>query len=345
MSVDKQKVVVFGAGGLAGGELLRLLMMHPARFDVIAVSKSQAGKKVSQVHKAMTHLPDIEFQNLKVEDAVFGVDVVFLAMPHGQSQKIMKQIIRAEPKCVVDLANDFRIRNPFYFKEHFAAHSCPDLIEHFVYGLPEVFRDHIQAGKNIANPGCFATAAELALLPLAHKRMLPEQTAVFAVTGSSGSGINPKPGAHHPFRDGNLYAYKMLAHQHEPEIGQTLSQVAGEDCGIRLLAHSGPFVRGIHATAYLNDPRFAGQDLMTIYKKYFESHPFVKVLDYPPDMAVVCNTNYVHVYVEQRDSEAEVVVVIDNLIKGAAGQAIQNMNLVLGLPESDGLTYPGSYPC
>ena len=275
-----------------------------------------------------------------------GVDAVFFALPHGQSQKIMPQVVEAGAFCVVDLAADFRLQDPEVFAQHYGEHSSAHLIDRFVYGLPEAYADQIAQSRLIANPGCFATAAQLLLLPLAARKVLPDAAAVFAVTGSSGSGIHPKPGTHHPFRDGNLYAYKALAHQHEPEINQALSAVAGKPCTLRLLAHSGPFVRGIHATAYLNDPQLSGLDVAKVYEDYYDArHPFVTVLAQPPQVAEVTATNFAHVHVAQKGGEVQIALALDNLVKGAAGQAIQNMNLSLGLDQTRGLTHPGAFPC
>ena len=212
--------------------------------------------------------------------------------------------------------------------------------------MPELFADELRQSHAIANPGCFATTAELLLLPLAVKQLLPANTAVFAVTGSSGSGAVPNETTQHPFRDSNFFTYKMLAHRHEAEINQALSAAAGLSRQVRLLAHSGPFVRGIHATAYLAGDEFAGFDVGQAYRDYYdEGRPFVTVLARPPQVAEVAATNYAHVHIAQREDEVEIALALDNLVKGAAGQAIQNMNLALGFPETAGLTFPGAFPC
>lgn len=346
MSAEKPRVLVAGAGGLVGGELLRLLSLHPEVGRISALSKSQAGRPAHEAHRSLLHLQVIEMVDRPVEAAVKEADVVFCALPHGQSQKIMEVILAAGSPLVIDLAADFRLQNQALYSEYYGTHSCPGLTQHFTYGLPEFFADGLRQSRAIANPGCFATAAELLLLPLATRRLLPANTAVFAVTGSSGSGAVPKATAHHPFRDGNFFTYKMLGHRHEAEINQILSGIAGKNRQVRLLAHSGPFVRGIHATAYLASADFADVDVaQAFHDTYDERCPFITVLDRPPQVAEVAATNYVHVHVAQHDGEVEIALALDNLVKGAAGQAIQNMNLALGFAETAGLTFPGVFPC
>jgi N-acetyl-gamma-glutamyl-phosphate reductase len=330
---------------MIGGELLRLLALHPRVGKITAVSKSNAGRAAHEAHKALLHLPPIEFVDLAAEDLAQQADVVFCTMAHGDSQKIMPALIASEVRCVIDLGADFRLRDAQAFAAYYGPHTQPALLSQFVYGLPEVFAARIRGARLVANPGCFATAAQLLLLPLAAARLLPDTTAVFAVTGSSGAGVTPKPSTHHPFRANNLFAYKMLAHQHEAEIDQTLSDVAAQAARVRLLSHSGPFVRGIHATAYLRDAALAALDLPRMYRDFYRASPFVLVLDRPPEIGEVAGTNFAHVHVVQRGDEVELLLTLDNLIKGGAGQAIQNMNLAFGFPETAGLEYPGAFPC
>jgi len=343
---EQPRVLVVGAGGLVGGELLRLLSLHPRLGPITALSKSQAGRAAHESHRALLHLPGLEMIDRPAAAAAREADVVFCALPHGQSQAVMAALFEADPQLVVDLAADFRLRDPELFAQHYGPHGCPELLDRFVYGLPELNGEAVRDCRAVANPGCFATAAELLLLPLARRGLLPETTPVFAVTGSSGAGALPKATTHHPFRANNFFAYKMLAHQHEPEIDQTLADAGGRPRRIRLLAHSGPFVRGIHAAAYLADEAFAATDVAALYREsYGDRCPFVAVLDRPPQVAEVAATNHVHVQVTQRGKEVAVALALDNLVKGAAGQAIQNMNLALGFPETAGLTHPGAFPC
>jgi N-acetyl-gamma-glutamyl-phosphate reductase len=345
MTAAGLQTVVLGAGGLVAGELMRLLSLHPDVARIVAVSQSQAGKMAHETHPSLRRLPPIAFVARPAGEAAADADVVFAALPHGDSQRVMREILAAGPRLVVDLGADFRLRDPAVFRAHYGEHVCPELAADFVYGLPEAFRDAVRGARLIANPGCFATAVQLLLLPLASAGLLPELVAVHGVTGSSGSGALPKPTTHHPFRDGNFYAYKMLAHPHEAEIDQTLTQVAGQPRRARLLAHSGPFVRGIHATAHLRDAGFAARDIARLYAGAYAAEPFVDALARPPQVAEVAATNFVCVHVKQQGDEIEATLALDNLVKGAAGQAIQNMNLALGLPETAGLMHPGAFPC
>ncbi len=337
-------IVVAGAGGMAGGELLRILLGHPACGRLTALSRSRADLPVHRVHPALRHAPPLTFSGGSVVDAATDADVIFLALPHGESMAFMPDLLAAAPGLVLDLAGDFRLDDRAAFESVYGPHACFELSSRFHYGLCEAgeLPENVSA---IANPGCFATAAELLLLPLAELGKLPESVGVFAVTGSSGSGIRPKTGTHHPFRDGNFYAYKLLAHQHEPEIARALSPPGGKRAVVRLLAHSGPFVRGIHATALLPDPGIENESVADLYARRYAPHPFVTVLDEPPKLAEVAGTNHVHVHVSEKDGQAALTLALDNLVKGAAGQAVQNMNLALGLPETAGLEFGGIYPC
>jgi N-acetyl-gamma-glutamyl-phosphate reductase len=350
MNATGLRVTVLGAAGLVGGELLRLLSSHPHVAGIVAVSKSGAGQPAHAVHPCLLHRPPIALTNTPAGEAATGADVVFCALAHGESQRVMPAIIAAQPRLVVDLGADFRLQDAAVFRAHYGEHCCPELAAEFVYGLPEAFGDAVRRARRIANPGCFATATQLLLLPLAATGLLPEVTAVSAVTGSSGAGAIPKPTTHHPWRDENLFAYKLLEHPHEAEIAQTLTAVAGNARRARLLPHSGPFVRGIHATAFLRDERFGERDIAAVYREYYREATFVRVLDRPPQVAVVAATNFAHVHVTQRRAgahpdEVALTLVLDNLGKGAAGQAIHNMNLALGLPETAGIDHAGVFPC
>jgi N-acetyl-gamma-glutamyl-phosphate reductase common form len=279
------------------------------------------------------------------EEAAQESDVIFCAMPHGESQSFMPSLACREELKVIDLGADFRIQDLEAYVASYGKHACHELTKDFTYGLVEAFREQIQVARLVANPGCFATAAQLLLLPLAASKSLPENVGVFAVTGSSGSGVSPKASTHHPFRSDNMFAYKMLSHQHEAEINQTLSKFSERTTRVRLLSHSGPFVRGIHATAYLSDSSFALCDVGRIYRDFYASSLFVRVLDRPPEIGEVAGTNFAHLHVAQRGMEIEILLTLDNLVKGAAGQAIQNMNLMCGFPEGTGLEHPGFFPC
>ena len=338
-------VTVVGAGGLVGGELLRLLHQHPKVEKVSAVSRSHQDQMLCEIHPSLRHLTEERFSDLNISQLAEWSDVFLLALPHGESHRLMEDLQEFPKLRVIDLAADFRLVSEQSYRKYYGDHCCYELQSEFVYGLPEAFKSQIASAKRVANPGCFATAAELLLLPLAAKQLLPPAMGVFAVTGSSGSGVHPTTNTHHPFRDGNFYAYKTLSHQHEPEINETLAAVAKHDTAIRLLAHSGPFVRGIAASAYIKNSFFDDIDLSDLYKSFYSETPFVHTLERPPKLAEIVGTNHVHLHVTQQGEEVELTIALDNLIKGAAGQAIQNMNLMLGWPETAGLRHTGAYPC
>jgi N-acetyl-gamma-glutamyl-phosphate reductase len=347
------KVAVVGAGGYVGGELLRLLLRHPGVSECLATSRSQAGKPIADAHPALAGLTDARFAGAAPGEAARGRDVVFLCLEHGESSGVAGEVLDAGPGLVVDLAADFRTADLRLYERYYGPHTAPGLVPRFTYGLADVRGTELRGARAIAAPGCFATAAELALYPLA-RVALAAPPALFAVTGSSGAGAHPKPTTHHPMRAHNLFAYSVLAHRHEAEILLSWREWTGRpDATARLMAHSGPFVRGIHLTLHAwVDTRAAplpggATSLAELYRRAYTGRPFVRVLDRPPELTHAVGTNYALLHpAETADrSEVQVMVVIDNLVKGAGGQAIQAMNLALGIPETEGLSGGGIYPC
>jgi N-acetyl-gamma-glutamyl-phosphate reductase len=352
------KVAVIGGAGYVGGELLRLLLQHPDVHEVTATSRSQAGKPVSDVHPQLTLLTDARFSGATPAEAAAGMDVAFLALEHGESSRVMAAVIDAGPGLVVDLAADFRIRDGRLHERYYGAHTAAALVHRFEYGLADVRGTALRGAKAIAAPGCFATAAQLALYAIAD---LPLAAApvVFGVTGSSGAGQAPRATTHHPTRANNMFAYGVMGHRHEGEVLEQWRAWRGDaDASARLMTHSGPWVRGIHATlhaftdpdssAWGRAPRPAGGfDVGSHVRARFADRPFVRVLDAPPHLTHVVGTNLamLHAAVSEDGREVQVMCVIDNLIKGAGGQAIQAMNLALGLDERAGLLAPGPMPC
>jgi len=341
------RVALIGAAGYVGGELLRILLQHPEVHDLVAVSRSQAGKAIAEVHPGLGLLTDARFSGLAAPEAARGRDVIFLALEHGQSSEVMAEIWEAGPGMVVDLAADFRIQDGRLHERYYGAHPAPALVHRFRYGLADVLGSALRGQSGIAAPGCFATAAQLALFPLAGAS-LAAPPAVFAVTGSSGAGVHPRPTTHHPARAHNLFAYSVMGHRHEGEILEQWrgwTGVAGASA--RLMTHSGPFVRGIYATlhATLAEPETA--DAVTSrYAEAYRDRPFVRVLAQPPELTHAVGTNLALVYVAASPDgrEVQVSLALDNLIKGAGGQAVQAMNLALGLSETAGLLLPGMLP-
>jgi N-acetyl-gamma-glutamyl-phosphate reductase len=340
------KAVVIGAAGYAGGELLRLLLQHPEIREVAATSRSQAGKRLGEVHPAVAPLTDARFSDAAPAEAARRADVVFLALEHGESSRHAAAVLAAEPRLVIDLAADFRIQDPALHERFYGPHSAPELVGRFVYGLADVEGERLRGARAIAVPGCFATAAQLALYPLA-RAQLDVAPALFAVTGSSGAGSQPKPTTHHPMRAHNLFAYSVLGHRHEGEVLAAWRRWTGRpDAEARLIAHSGPFVRGIYLTCHARTA-VDSSAIAACVRSAYEGRPFVRVLDAPPELTHVVGTNYAYLYAAASADGREVVllVAIDNLVKGAAGQAVQAMNLALGLPEEAGLRGGGIYPC
>jgi N-acetyl-gamma-glutamyl-phosphate/LysW-gamma-L-alpha-aminoadipyl-6-phosphate reductase len=356
------KVAVIGGAGYVGGELLRLLLQHPDVHEVIATSRSQAGKPLSDVHPQLTLLTDARFSGVTPAEAAAGKDVAFLALEHGESSRLMAEVVDAGPGLVVDLAADFRIHDGRLHERYYGAHPAPALVHRFEYGLADVRGEQLRGARAIAAPGCFATAAQLALYAIADLP-LAAPPVVFGVTGSSGAGQAPRPTTHHPARANNMFAYSVMGHRHEGEAVEQWRAWRGDAAAnMRLMTHSGPWVRGIYATlhAHIGDASEVTGGVTPVsplqrdraaivdhVRSRFADRPFVRVLDAPPHLTHVVGTNLamLHAAVSEDGREVQVMCVIDNLIKGAGGQAIQAMNLALGFDERAGLLAPGPMPC
>ncbi len=342
------RVVVLGAAGYVGGELLRLLLGHPEVTELTATSRSQAGKPIGELHPALAGLTETRFSGAAPAEAARGADVVFLALEHGESSRVMADVFEAGPGLVVDLAADFRIRDGRLHERYYGAHPAPALVHRFRYGLADVLGAELRGAAAIAVPGCFATAAQLALYPLAGLA-LAAPPAIFAVTGSSGAGVHPRPTTHHPARAHNLFAYSVMGHRHEGEVLEQWREWTGRpDAGARLMTHSGPFVRGIYATLHATLAEPIGPDILAArLLRAYGDRPFVRILDAPPELthAVGTNVALLHAALSADGREVQVMVAEDNLIKGAGGQAVQGMNLALGLDETAGLRLAGIFPC
>jgi LysW-gamma-L-alpha-aminoadipyl-6-phosphate/LysW-L-glutamyl-5-phosphate reductase len=314
-------------------------------------SRSQAGQPIAAVHPALAPLTHARFAGTTPAEISRGQDVVFLCLEHGESSRVAGEVFDAAPGLIVDLAADFRVQDLHSYAEQYGNHPAPDLVPRFRYGLADVAGSKLRGARAIASPGCFATAAQLALYPLARPG-LSIQPSLFAVTGSSGSGGRPKQTTHHPTRANNLFAYSVLGHRHEAEVLQSWRSWSGRsDATARLMAHSGPFVRGIYLTlhAFLPDGAthlFDGQ-VATWYREAYARRPFVRMLETAPELTHAVGTNYALMHAAQTPDgrELQVSVAIDNLIKGAGGQAIQAMNLALGVDECAGLISTGIFPC
>jgi N-acetyl-gamma-glutamyl-phosphate reductase len=347
-------VAVVGAAGYAGGELLRLLHQHPDVRECVATSRSRGGTPIAEAHPALAVSTDARFASATAGEIARGRDVVFLCLEHGESSRVAADVFAAGPGLVVDLAADFRVRDLALYQRYYGPHVAPDLLPRFCYGLADVLGPALRGAGAIATPGCFATAAQLALYPLA-RAGLEVSPSLFAVTGSSGAGVQPKPTTHHPMRAHNLFAYSVLGHRHEAEVLQSWRKWVGRaDATARLMTHSGPFVRGIYLTLHAYLPRESrinagdpGADAASWFREAYAGRPFVRILDAPPELTHAVGTNYALVHAAESDDGAElqVTVAIDNLVKGAGGQAIQAMNLALGIDEQAGLRGGGMFPC
>ena len=341
------KAAVLGGSGYVGGELLRLLLPHPEVGEVRAFSESHAGAAFGEVHPSLLHLEGGRFEEPDPEGAAAWAEVLFFALPHGKSQEVMERALAAGAGLVIDLAADFRIQDQELYSAFYGEHQALSVLGEFVYGLADVEGVSLKGKKRIAVPGCFATAALLAVHPLAAAGLLEGTPSVFAVTGSTGSGVKPKRTTHHPVRAHNFFGYSQGGHRHEAEAAEQVRRWSGDgDAAIRILTHSAPLVRGIHATllARVKEPL---SDPAALYRKAYEGRPFVTLLESPPELAAVAGTNHAHLHALSREGDRVVVVdcAEDNLVKGAAGQAVQCMNLALGLEETLGLEFGGLYPC
>lgn len=315
------KIGIIGGAGYTAGELLRLLVNHPAAEVAFVHSESHAGEPVALTHEGLWGDTDLVFSaDAPLEQA----DVLFLCGAHGKSAQFWEANKMPEGLKIIDLAQDYR-----------------DQSEGYVYGLPEWQKAKIQGATKIANPGCFATAIQLALLPLAAKGLLKEAVNVTAITGSTGAGVKPGATTHFSWRNNNLSAYKVFEHQHLLEICRNLESLQGAKPTINFVPVRGDFARGIFAT--LHTPCELGQqEAEELYKNYYKDAPFTFLFPGQVDLKQVVNTNKCLISLEKHDGELVITSVIDNLLKGAAGQAVQNMNLMLGLEETTGLKLKAS---
>jgi N-acetyl-gamma-glutamyl-phosphate reductase len=304
------------------------------------------------VHPNLEGQTSLRFENLSPAEAARGCDVALLALPHKVTASKVPELLAAGVK-IVDMSGDFRLRDAGVYKEFYGAvHPHPELLSKFVYGLPELNREAIRKARCVASPGCFATTIELALLPLAKAGLLDHAVVhVNGITGSSGSGIAPAAGTHHPSRTGNLRTYKPLEHQHTPEIVQTLHDAGAMEISLQFVPISAPLVRGIFATCFLELPANVDDSrLAALFDAFYEGAAFVRrPKKRLPEVVAVAGSNYAEVGFHAGPAHGDkrtitLFSVTDNLIKGGAGQAIQNMNLVLGVDEKASLEDPGSWP-
>ncbi|HKY35369.1 MAG TPA: N-acetyl-gamma-glutamyl-phosphate reductase [Polyangiaceae bacterium] len=347
----KVKVVLLGASGFAGAELLRRLLRHPT-VEVIRVgAKDHVGKNVAAAHPNLEGASELVFQDLPAAEAITGADVVIVGLPVAASLEVVAAAEASAAK-IIDMSGAFRVPDAAAFERYYGSpHPRPELLGQFVYGLPELNRAKIRAARWVASPGCFATCIELGLLPLAEAGLLQGSVEVVGITGSSGAGAAPVPTTHHPVRANNLRAYKPLEHQHTPEILTALNTAGGRLSRLDFVPVSAPLSRGIFATAFARLPASTSQsELQELYARRYTGERFVRVpRERLPEVVAVSGSPYAEVgfslgCVEGEQRVVTVFSALDNLIKGGAGQAIQNLNLMLGLPEATELDEIGPYP-
>jgi N-acetyl-gamma-glutamyl-phosphate reductase len=342
---SKLRVAIFGGSGYGGSELLRILLQHPDAEIALVTANEQAGKGVSEVHKNLYGLTDLSFGNAPEDlDTLKDLDCVFLALPHGQAMEIAPRLPRHLK--VIDLSGDFRLRDKDVFVEHYGReHTAMDTQSDFVYGLTETNREVIKHARFIANPGCFATATLLGLAPLVANDLIAGRVVVDAKTGSSGSGAKPAANTHHPQRSNSFYAYKPFTHQHVPEIEQELKRVGDWTNELIFMTHSLPVSRGIFASIYVETKKeIADGEMRTMFADFYRDSFFVRLVKGSPDINWVKTTNFCDLGFAVRGRQLVVFSALDNLVKGAAGQAVQNMNLMFGLCEKTGLMLLGTNP-
>ena len=315
------KAGIIGGSGYTGGELVRILLNHPNVEIDFVYSTTRAGTRVTATHPDLLGVTELQFTG----EVNLGVDVVFLCLGHGNSTKFLNNNQFSVATRIIDLSNDFRLKKD-------ADHNGKE----FVYGLPELNKKRITSARYIANPGCFATAIELALLPLANAHLLHSQVHVNAVTGSTGAGVSPSATTHFSWRNGNVSWYKPFTHQHLGEINESVKTLQANSGEILFLPMRGNFTRGILATAYTN---FKGtiEDALQLYQDFYSEAEFTQIATEPINLKQVVNTNQCHIHLHKHDEVLLITSAIDNLLKGASGQAIQNMNLMFGFKENEGL--------
>jgi len=347
------KVGIVGGSGYVGGELLRLLLTHGKTEIVSATSRQHAGEYVFKIHPNLKGMTNLQFSAEDPTTVASKADIVFLAAPHGLSCKIVPRLVETGVK-ILDMSADFRLKDPAAYDRWYGwSHPAPELLEKFVYGMPELHRQELKSAKYVAVPGCMATSAIVSLAPLAKAELIEDVVIVDAKIGSSGAGGKPSLSTHFSERFGVVRVYKPVAHRHTAEIEQELSNVSGKKLQIGMTAHAVNMVRGILTTSHvITDVKPEPTAVWKAYRSMYKNEPFVRfIMDKKglykyPDPKITIGSNFVDVGFEIDPYVDRIVVfgAIDNLIKGAAGNAIQSMNIMLGFDEREGLNFPALHP-
>jgi N-acetyl-gamma-glutamyl-phosphate reductase len=353
------KAAILGGSGYGAGEIIRRLLIHPEVELVRVASIDYVGEPLSAAHPNLEGQTALLFEKLSPKEAAAGMDVVLLGLPHKVSATAVPELLETSQAKVVDLSGDFRLKDVHSYEKYYGGkHPAPALLQQAVYGLPELDRERIQRARLVASPGCFATAIILGLLPLAQAGLLRGVVSTVGITGSSGSGVAAQAGTHHPVRAQNLRTYKPLSHQHLPEIEETLARSGARELALHFVPVSAPLTRGIFATSFVDvDASVSKEQVAEAFRAAYEGEPFVRMPKKRlPEVVAVSGSNHAEVGFElgpvTGDSNGgegarrtvTCFTAIDNLIKGGAGQGVQNMNLVLGLDERLSLEDPGGYP-
>jgi N-acetyl-gamma-glutamyl-phosphate reductase len=347
---DKLKIAIVGSSGYTGGELYRILLHHPGAVVTVVTSEKSAGKPITDIFPHLLGLTDLICEPLDPASIAKKADLAFLALPHVTAQEAAFQLHKLGVK-VVDLSADYRLADPALYEtwyEH--CHQYPDLLKSAVYGLPELHRERIRKASLIANPGCYPTGAILGLAPVVAKKIIDVGTIVVdSKSGVSGAGRSPALAYHYPEANEGFMAYKVGTHRHTPEIEQELSLLAGASVVLSFTPHLVPMTRGLLSTIYA---KFAGPadtgTLHAVFQEFYRNEPFVRLLPLGqfPNVRNVRGSNFcdIGVHADDRTGRAVIVTAIDNLVKGASGQAVQNMNLMMGYEETAGLKFAGLFP-
>lgn len=336
---------IFGGSGYGGSELLRILLPHPHAEIAFVTANEQAGKPISEVHRSLHGLTDLKLCKVPEElENLRDLDCAFLALPHGQAMKIAPCLPSSVK--VIDLSGDFRLQDKSEFEQHYGReHTAMETQAKFIYGLTETNRDAIKKARLISNPGCFATATLLGLAPLVAGDLIEGRVVVDAKTGSSGSGAKAAANTHHPQRMNSFYAYKPFTHQHVPEVEQALRAVGNWNSELVFMTHSLPVARGIFASIYVETKQeMNDEEVRSVFSDFYNGSFFIRIVKGSPDINWVKTTNFCDLGFATRGRQLVVFSALDNLVKGAAGQAVQNMNLMFGLNEKTGLMLIGTNP-
>ena len=343
------KVGIYGASGYTGQELLRLLLRHPQAEVVALTSRRYAGVPVSDIYPVFVGLTDLVFVDASPEDVAGAADIVFLALPHGVSMAVAPIFLNAGKK-VIDLSADFRLRDVATYEKWYSRHTAPNIIKESVYGMPELYGDEIAKARLVANPGCYPTSVILGLAPLLKANWIDDSSIIAdSKSGVSGAGREPQVGTLFCEVDEGFKAYKVGEHRHTPEMEQEISILAGCDVRISFTPHLLPITRGILSTIYATLQKdVTTAELIDLYRAFYKGKKFVRVYKVGtfPNISSVRGSNCcdIGLFVDARTKRVIIICAIDNLVKGAAGQAIQNMNLMCGLSEDTGLTMISLFP-